>query len=130
MEKKVFAPKQFRAFEADHAYDETPMLPEQRATSYAHDPALGTVVVVCGAGGPNELHGDVPARLLLDDARHLVGVDLAPDKPERLVVMLGPHESVTRTEEARVQVASGGRTITIHGHAAKLVSPGASPYVP
>ena len=30
------------------------MLPEQRATSYAHDPALGTVLVhVADAGRPN-----------------------------------------------------------------------------
>jgi hypothetical protein len=105
------------------------MLPEQRATSYAHDPALGTVVVVSESGPRPELSGDLPARLLFDAARHLVGVDVAPDAPERLIVMLGPHEKVARVEEARVHVEGGGRTVTLHGAAAKLVAPGASPYV-
>lgn len=106
------------------------MLPERRATSYASDQALGTVVVVSEAGANRSLHGDVPARLLLDARRHLVGVDVAPDTPERLVVMLGAHEAVALTEEARVHVEGGGRTVTLHGAAAKLVAPGHSPYVP
>jgi hypothetical protein len=105
------------------------MLPEKRATSYAHDPALGTVMVVSDTNG-STLHGDVTARLLLDETGHLVGVDVAPDTHDRLVVMLGPHESVSRTEPATVHVENHGRTITLHGHAAKLVAPGASPYVP
>lgn len=105
------------------------MLPEQRATSYANDPALGTVVVVCHEGPRPELTGDQPARLLFDAGAHLVGVDVAPDSPERLVVMLGPHENVSRVEEARVHVEGGGRTVTLHGAAAKMVAPGASPYV-
>jgi hypothetical protein len=106
------------------------MLPEQRATSYAHDPALGTVVLVSEAGPRKQLHGDVPARLLLDAARHLVGVDVSPDSPERIVVMLGPHEAVANAEDATVRVEGGGRTITLHGSAAKRIAPGASPYVP
>lgn len=106
------------------------MLPEQRATSYAHDPALGTVLVHCADGPKPALNGDVAARLLLDAASHLVGIDIAPDSPDRLVVMLGPHESVARTESATVHVEGGGRKITLHGHAAKMVAGGASPYVP
>jgi hypothetical protein len=105
------------------------MLPERRATSYAHDPAQGTVMVVSDTDG-STLHGDIGARLLLDATGHLVGVDLAPDTQDRLVVMLGPHESVTRTEDAEVHVENHGRTITLHGHAARLVAPGASPSVP
>lgn len=105
------------------------MLPEQRATSYANDPALGTVVIVSASGPKAELSGDQPARLLLDAAGHLVGVDVAPDSQHRLVVMLGAHESVTRTEDARVHVEGGGRTVTLHGAAAKAVTPGANPYV-
>lgn len=104
------------------------MLPEQRATSYAHDPATSTVVVVTEKARPT-LNGDHPARLLLDDANHLVGIDLVPDAPERLIVMLGPHEKVARTEEVRVHVEAGGGTVRIHGTAAKLVAPGANPYV-
>lgn len=106
------------------------MLPEQRATSYAHDPALGTVLVHVADGNRPNLHGDVPATLLFDATNHLVGIDIAPDSQDRLIVMLGPHESVTRTEQATVHVEGAGRQIKIHGHAAKLVAPGASPYVP
>jgi hypothetical protein len=104
------------------------MLPEQHATSYANDPALGTVVVVSEAIRP-ELNGEHDARLLFDAARHLVGIDVEPAAPHRLVVMLGPHEKVVGMEEVRVQVAGGGRTLTLHGKAAKMVAPGASPYV-
>jgi hypothetical protein len=104
------------------------MLPEQRATSYAHDPATATVVIVTVASRP-DLQGDRPGRLLLDAASHLVGVDVAPDSEDRLVVMLGPHESVATTLEVRVHVEHGGGTIRLHGNAAKLVAPGANPYV-
>ena len=118
------------AGEPPRAYDASTMLPEQRATSYAHDPALGTVLVHCADETRPNLHGDVAARLLLDGASHLVGIDIAPDTPDRLVVMLGAHESVARVEAATVHVESGGRRITLHGSAAKMVAPGASPYVP
>ena len=111
-----------RAYHAD-------MLPETRATSYAHDPALGTVVVYSQPGARPALHGELPGRLLLDGKGHLVGVDVSPDTPERLVVMLGPHEAVATTTDARVHVEGGGRTVTLHGSAAKQVTPGANPYV-
>lgn len=103
------------------------MLPETRATSYAHDASLGTVVLYTVGGEPTALHGDQPARLLLDAAGHLVGVDVAPDRPERRVVMLGPHESVATTKDARVHV--DGQKVMLQGSFAKLVTPGASPYV-
>ncbi len=105
------------------------MLPEHRATSYAHDPALTKVLVVSDQGPRPSLSGDVPAKLLLDAANHLVGVDLVPSTPERLVVMLGPHESVARVVDATVHVEGAGRTLTITGHAAKEIAAGASPYV-
>ena len=122
------------AFSEDRAYH-AQMLPETRATSYAHDPALGTVVLFTqqpqpkAPGARPELHGEVPARLLLDGKGHLVGVDLAPDRPERLVVMLGSHEVVATTTDARAHVEGGGQKVTLHGSAAKLVMPGANPYV-
>jgi hypothetical protein len=105
------------------------MLPESRATSYAHDPALGTVVVYSQPNARPELQGEQAARLLLDGKGHLVGVDVAPDSPNRLVVMLGPHESVSTTADARIHIEGGGRTITLHGSAAKRVTAGANPYV-
>ena len=80
-------------------------------------------------GASPELHGDLPATLLLDGSGHLVGVDVAPESPNRLVVMLGPHESVASTTGARVHVEGGGRTVTLHGSAAKSVAAGANPYV-
>ncbi len=119
------------AFGAVRAYH-AEMLPETRATSYAHDPALGTVVVYSHldeARARPALQGDLPGRLLLDGKGHLVGVDVSPETPDRLVVMLGPHEAVARTTDARVHIEGGGRTVTLHGSAAKLVTPGANPYV-
>lgn len=104
------------------------MLPEQRASSYANDPSTSTVIVITEATRPN-LHGDLAARLLLDTASHVVGIDVAPDSPDRLVVMLGPHEKVARTEDVRALVEHGGGTLRLQGHAAKLVAPGANPYV-
>lgn len=108
----------------------SPMLPEQRATSYANDPALGTIIVFCASCADTvELSGEQPGRLLLDAKGHLVGVDIAPDSPNRLVVMLGPHESVANVEDARVNVEGGGKKVTLHGGVAKRVTPGANPYV-
>lgn len=104
------------------------MLPEQHATSYANDPSSSTVVIVTEATRPG-LHGELDARLLLDAASHVVGLDVAPDRPERVVVMLGPHEKVARVEDVRVHVEGGGGTIRVQGYAAKLVTPGANPYV-
>lgn len=105
------------------------MLPEKKATSYAKDPALGTVVVYSEAGARPELHGETEARLLLDARGHLVGIDVAPDSPNRLVVMLGPHEAVASQRDARVRVEGGGRTLTLNGSAARAVPDGANPYV-
>ncbi len=104
------------------------MLPEQRASSYANDPSTSTVIVITEATRPG-LHGDLPARLLLDTASHIVGLDVAPDAPDRLVVMLGPHEKVARMEVVRVLVETGGGTLRLQGAAAKLVASGANPYV-
>jgi hypothetical protein len=100
-------------------------LPEVRATSYANDASTSTVIIVAESR-PN-LHGDLPARLLLDAGSHVVGIDVAPDSQERVVVMLGPHEKVSRTEDVRAHVE--GSSVRIQGHAAKLVTPGANPYV-
>lgn len=104
------------------------MLPEQRASSYANDPATSTVVIISPPNRPN-LSGDQPARLLLDDGNHVVGVDVATDSKERVVIMLGPHEKVARAEDVRVIVEGGGGTVRITGAAAKLVAAGANPYV-
>ena len=105
------------------------MLPEKMATSYANDPALGTVVVYSEAGARPELSGEQDGRLLLDAKGHLVGMDVAPDTQNRLIVMLGPHEAVATQVDARIVIEGGGRTLTLHGSAAKSVAGGANPYV-
>lgn len=105
------------------------MLPEHRATSYSHDTALAKVVVVSEHGPRPTLHGDLPARMLLDGQSHLVGVDVAPGTPERIVMMLGPHEKVARVVDVSVYVEGGGRTLTLEGSAARTITPGANPYV-
>lgn len=109
------------------AYDAF-MLPEQPASSYSHDPSTATVIIVTEPTRPR-LHGDLPARLLLDSASHVVGIDVVPDTPERLIVMLGPHENVARAEDVRVHIEHGGSSFRLQGHAAKLVASGANPYV-
>ncbi|MDB4945723.1 MAG: hypothetical protein JWP97_5257 [Labilithrix sp.] len=105
------------------------MLPETRATSYAHDPAQGTVFIFARPASSSALAGDFAARLLLDTNGHLVGLDVSPGTPDRLVVMLGPHEAVASTADARVHVENGGQKLSLHGSAARLVAGGANPYV-
>jgi hypothetical protein len=104
------------------------MLPEQRALRYASIPGSSRVVVDTTPCRPS-LRGEVPARLLLDSAKHLVGVDVAPDRHDRLVVMLGPHENVDRVEDVRIHVEAGGAQLRIDGHAATLIAPGQNPYL-
>ena len=46
------------------------------------------------------------ASLLIDSAGFLVGIDIDPLSPGRVVVMLGPHEAVARAVDARVSVST------------------------
>ena len=84
-------------------------------------------VVTCSETFPRG--GSHDAQLLLDARGHLVGIDFGGEGMNRLVVMLGPHERVARTEDVRVSIEGGGGTIRVQGSAAKLVAPGANPYV-
>ena len=43
--------------------------------------------------------------------------------------MLGAHEAVASTKDARVHIEGGGQKILLTGSAARLVAPGANPYV-
>jgi hypothetical protein len=45
------------------------------------------------------------AELLLDALGYLVGVDVDPRSPSRIVVMLGPHEKVARRSQTQVGVS-------------------------
>jgi hypothetical protein len=53
---------------------------------------------------------------LLDDGGGVVGVDIDPDGPSRVVVMVGPHEAVSRTLAARLAVSHDAS-----GHLAHVV---------
>ena len=104
------------------------MLPEQRATRYEALPGSSRIVVETSPSRPG-LRGDVPARILLDASRHLVGIDVAPDRPDRVIVMLGPHENVEQMENVRIHVDADGARLRLEGRAAELVAPGKSPYL-
>jgi hypothetical protein len=64
--------------------------------------------------------GDTPsvgaAQLLLDAQGKLVGVDLGGAGLDRVAVMIGAHESVAQTRNARVAIA--GNTLRVHDAAA------------
>ncbi len=77
----------------------SPMFRDHEAHATAYDAGADTYVV-----STEELPrtGSAKATLLLDVRGHLVGIDLGGDGFDRLVVMLGPHEAVQRTETARV----------------------------
>jgi hypothetical protein len=72
--------------------------------------------------------------LLLDANGFLVGVDIDPNGADRVVVMLGPHEAVARTQDARVSVStdSSGTVYEVRiGSARSTVRGGQpNPYVP
>lgn len=105
------------------------MLPETRATRYSHDTSPRSILVSAAQGLRPALAGVVDARLLLDAAGHLVGIDVTPERPTRLVVMLGPHENVSSVVDARVSVSNGGESIRLDAHAAQRITAGPNPYV-
>lgn len=58
-------------------------------------------VVACAEALPRA--GAHEVQLLLDVRGHLVGIDFGGEGLSRLVVMLGPHEAVTRTASAKAR---------------------------
>ncbi len=87
------------------------MLNERRAEGVFYDAVVDVARVGIATPPGTVKTMTVPGNLLLDDAGFLVGIDVHPDGPTRTVVMLGPHERVSRRVEARVGVctdASGG----------------------
>jgi hypothetical protein len=84
------------------------MLNERKGTGFTYDAGADRALVrVEGAGSPRR---SVNASLLLDDKGFLVGVDVDPEGA-RVVVMLGRHEDVATTKDAKVDVESGAVAI-------------------
>jgi hypothetical protein len=79
------------------------MLPERTALSCTLDAARRTArVELGGKGGPLR---DARGTLLLDAGGKIVGVDVEPDSAARAVVMIGKHEAVARTRDAKLSVS-------------------------
>ena len=103
------------------------MLHEERAERIAYDASKDTAHITTGLPvDPGQVvHFDnretVQVDLLLDKDGFLVGVDLGGGGLSRVVVMLGPHEAVTRSESARVEVARDAS-----GHVAEISIPRAA----
>src|SRR5690242_5706367 len=89
------------------------MLEERRAQgfSYAAEADVATVRVGDAPGTSSRTAG---AQLLLDRAGFLVGVDCRNEAGRGPIVMLGPHEAVERTLDARVEVGeAGGEVVSV-----------------
>jgi hypothetical protein len=86
------------------------MLNEQRAVRLEYDATSDTATVVpeAAAGDPRSSRTSTQGvTLLMDAAGFLVGVDVSGPGLERVVLMLGPHEAVARTQEGRADVGRG-----------------------
>ena len=96
------------------------VLNERRATSRAYDAASDTLrLVVSESRTSPTTKRAARAALLLDAAGFLAGVDVGTEG-SRVVVMLGPHESVATTRPASVElVESAGELREVHVTQAK-----------
>ena len=89
------------------------MLRERKAKSSTYDPARRQLRLEVGPGKGEAR--STTGTLLLDARGRVVGIDVDPASPERAVVMLGAHEDVTTTREARVSVTTddGGAVLAV-----------------
>jgi hypothetical protein len=79
------------------------MLPEGRAKSCTYDRQRRTARIEVGPGGAASREGQ--GTLLLDAHGAIVGVDVAPASPSRIVVMVGVHEAVATTRDVRISIS-------------------------
>ena len=91
------------------------MLQEERAERIAYDASKDVARITTGLPVDPAKRGTAKVDLLLDKDGFLVGVDLGGGGLSRVVVMLGPHEAVARTESAQIEVARD-----TSGHVAEL----------
>lgn len=112
------------------------VLDERRPTSRAYDAASDTLRLVLsesrtpGAPGESASKRAATAALLLDAAGFLVGVDVGTEAM-RIVVMLGPHESVASTRESGVEIVESDgdlREVRVPHAKASCRANEASPY--
>ncbi len=83
------------------------MLDEHEALSITFDSATD-VLAIRFEHDDARVRGAHDATLLLDGTGHLVGVDLGDTRGVRPIVMLGPHEKVARTVDAKIAVTAAG----------------------
>jgi hypothetical protein len=98
------------------------LLDERHARSLRYDAATDRATLTVDAQGAGGGAGAAtPAALLLDAKGLLVGVDVEPEGPRRVVVMLGAHEAVATTRPTRVDVvrAADGEVVEVHIDGAK-----------
>lgn len=92
------------------------MLQEERAERIAYDAPLDIARITTGLLADPTKRSKATVDLLLDKDGFLVGIDLGGGGLSRVVVMLGPHEAVTRTETTRIEL-----TRDASGHVAEIV---------
>jgi len=83
------------------------MLRELAAHSSRHDAATRTVTLEVSAGG-GKVRGE-RGTALLDARGRVVGVDVEPTAPSRVIVLAGRHEDVASTRDARLSVSRDAR---------------------
>lgn len=106
------------------------MLDEHEALSVAFDSAKD-ILTIRFEHDDARVRGARDATLLLDGSGHLVGVDLGDAHGVRPIVMLGPHEKVARTVDAKVTVTAAGEVyeLRIPGATRAARANEKSPYV-
>jgi hypothetical protein len=106
------------------------MLDEHEAISVAFNAATD-VLSVRFAYDDARVAGTRDAMLLLDAAGYLVGVDLGDARGVRSIVMLGPHEKVERTIDAKISVTASNDVYTarIEGASDAVRANEKNPYV-
>jgi len=106
------------------------MLDEHEALSFSFDPAKD-VLAIRFEHDDARVRGAHDAKLLLDADGHLVGVDLGDARGVRPIVMLGPHEKVERTVDAKIAVTAAGEVyeLRIEGATRAVRANEKNPYV-
>jgi hypothetical protein len=109
------------------------MLQEERAERIAYDASKDLARITTGLPVDPTKRGTAKVDLLLDKDGFLVGVDLGGGGLSRVVVMLGPHEAVARTESAQIEIVRDRdghvAELTIFGAAAAIKAASKNPYI-
>jgi hypothetical protein len=110
------------------------MLNERPLRALRYDPATDEATLEVAKPGTTRSgkRRTVEGQLLLDAAGFLVGVDLGGEGPDRVVVMLGPHEKVDRTAPVKLvvefDVAGDAAVLRVAGAKGAMRAGEKSPY--